>query len=168
MELELCMMRLEYHHLRQDDDQAIYWAAHYTKLVSSPPTSSSFLLSLTHSKAQERSAEMQHLPALHLLPCFKTVADMLVQTGKWRLLKHMLCATHEWSSSYRVSLLQVQSYRQLLSINFHDNCHDEEVIQEEGEEEEEYSEDNKEDAAEGLETGAPTWWASQVIWGGNC
>ncbi len=158
------MMRSEYHHLRQDDDQALYWAAHYTKLVSSPSTSSFFLLSLTHSEAQERAAEMQHLPALHLLSCFNRVADMLVQTRKWRLLKHMLSATHEWSSSYRVTLLQAQSYQQQLAINFYDN--EDEVIQEE--EEEEYSEDNKEDAAEGLETGSPTWWASQVIWRGNC
>ncbi len=41
MELDLLVLRLEYHHLRQDDDQALYWAARYTKLVSSPSTSSS-------------------------------------------------------------------------------------------------------------------------------
>ncbi len=92
---------------------------------------------------------------------------MLVQTGKWRLLKHMLSATHEWSSSYRVTLLQARSYQQQLAINFYNND-DEEVIQEEEEEEEECSEDNTEDAAEGLETGSHTLWASQVIWRGNC
>ncbi len=82
----------------------------------------------------------------------------------------MLAATHEWSSSHQITLLHAQSYQQQLATNYYYyNSDDDQVIkeEEEGQEGEENRED-KEDAAEGLETGSPTWWASQVIWRRDC
>ncbi len=105
---------------------------------------------------------MQHIPAMHLQSSFKMVADLLVETGKWRLLKLLLAAAHGWISSYPITLLHVQSYEQQLAINFDNNNDNDEDDDEEEEEEEEESED-KEEAAEGIETGSSTWWASQVI-----
>ncbi len=162
LELSLLAMRSIYHHLRQSDDQALYWAAQYTKLVylSTSSLHSFSSLSLTHSQVQERAADMQHMPALHLPSSFKMVADLLVQTGKWRLLKLLLAAAHGWTSSHLITLLHAESYQQQLAINFDHHNNDDDDDEEEEEEEE--SED-KEDAAEGLETGSPTWWASQVI-----
>ncbi len=97
------------------------------------------------------------------------VADLLVETGKWRLLKLLLAAAHGWLSSHPITLLHAERYQQQLAINFdhHNNNNndddEEEVTEEEEEEEEEEESEDKEDAAEGFETGSPTWWASQVI-----
>ncbi len=164
LELDLLAMRSVYHHLRQDDDQALYWAAQYTKLVFYPSSSSSlFFFSLTHSEIQERAADMQHMPATHLQSTFKMVADLLVETGKWRLLKLLLAAAHEWISSYPITLLHAQSYQQQLATNYHSNSNDQVIEKEKEEEEEEEESEGEEDEAEGLETGSTTWWASQMI-----
>ncbi len=102
---------------------------------------------------------MQNMPATHI-QSFILVADLLVQTGKWRLLKHMLASTHGWFSSHPITLLHAQSYKQQLVTNYYSNNNDDDEVIEKGEE----NREDKEDAAENLETGSPTWWASQVIW----
>ncbi len=104
---------------------------------------------------------MQHMPAVHMLSSFNLVADVLVETGKWRLLKHMLVSSHGWSSSHPITLLHAERYQQQLVTNYYNNNNnDDDKVIEEGEE----NREDEVDAAEGLETGSPTWWASQVIW----
>ncbi len=106
---------------------------------------------------------MQHMPATHLQSSFKMVADLLVETGKWKLLKLLLAAAHGWLSSHPITLLHAERYQQQLAINYSNNNNEHDEVTEKEKEEEENRED-KEDVAEGLETGPSTWWASQVIW----
>ncbi len=164
LELDILMLRSAYYHLSQDEAQAVYWATHYIKLVISLSLSLSlpcmFLRSLTHAhthnhEVRERAAEVDHFPAVHL-PSFIIVADVLVNTGKWRLLKHLLAATRGWVSSYPITLLHAQRYQQLVVTGYQGNDGDED-----DEDDEVKNEEKEEDTS--VNSGAATFWASQVI-----
>ncbi len=109
---------------------------------------------------------MEHFPATHL-PSFNMVGDMLVHTGKWRLLKHLLASTHGWVSSYPITLMHAQRYQQLVSASSKgddsDASDDDEATYQEEKEEKKGYYIEEEEESDGVETGPNTWWSSLVI-----
>ncbi len=97
------------------------------------------------------------------------MANVLVDTGQWKLLKHLLASTHGWISSYPITLIHAQRYQQLImsmcAADKADIAEEEEdlarLIIGEGKEKEKAEEGTEEE--NDLAGGETEWWSSRVI-----